>query len=108
MCTGEEKRKKYIISHHERRHHKNMTNDTSQNVQAVKISIHAWILKSLVIIDIRKQRLWSDYNADAGLIVHTLKCLSIGTLKITDFPFVPNGKSIILGVPIFKPNIFRL
>ena len=38
----------------------------------------------------------------------TLKCLSIGTLKIIDFPFVPNGKSMVLGVPIFKPNIFRL
>ena len=33
----------------------------------------------------------------------TLKCLSIGTLKIIDFPFVPNGKSMVLGVPIFKP-----
>ena len=38
----------------------------------------------------------------------TLKCLSIGTLIIIDFPFVPNGKSMVLGVQIFKPNIFRL
>ena len=40
--------------------------------------------------------------------MNTLKCLSIGTLKITDFPFVPNGKSMVLGVPIVKSNIFRL
>ena len=30
----------------------------------------------------------------------TLKCLSIGTLKTIDFPFVPNGKLMVLGVPI--------
>ena len=29
----------------------------------------------------------------------TLMGLSIGTLKIIDFPFVPNGKLIVLGVP---------
>ena len=33
----------------------------------------SFILKSLVIIDIRKQRLWSDYNADAGLIVYSVE-----------------------------------
>ena len=26
-------------------------------------------------------------------------CLSIGTPKIINFPFVPNGKFIVLGVP---------
>ena len=31
-----------------------------------------------------------------------LTCLSIGTSKTTDFPFVSNGKSLILSVPIFK------
>ena len=25
-------------------------------------------------------------------VMHTLKCVSIGTLNITTFPFVPNGK----------------
>ena len=29
-------------------------------------------------------------------------CLSIGTPKILNFPFVTNGKFIILGVPILK------
>ena len=29
-------------------------------------------------------------------------CLNIGTPKILNFPFVPNGKLIILGVPILK------
>ena len=27
---------------------------------------------------------------------------SIGTPKTTNFPFVPNGKLLVLGVPIFK------
>ena len=30
--------------------------------------------------------------------VHTVICLNFGTLKIINFPFVPNGKLIILGV----------
>ena len=32
----------------------------------------------------------------------TLKCLSIGTPKTIHFPFAPNGKLMVLGVPIFK------
>ena len=38
----------------------------------------------------------------------TVKCLNIGTPKITNFPFVPNGKLLILGVPIFEHFIIRL
>ena len=38
----------------------------------------------------------------------TLKCLSIGTPKIINFPFVSNGKLMILGVPIYKQIIMRL
>ena len=30
---------------------------------------------------------------------YTVMCLSIGTPKIINFPFVPNGKFIILGCP---------
>ena len=30
---------------------------------------------------------------------HTVMCLSIGTPQKINFPFVPNGKFIILGVP---------
>ena len=41
-------------------------------------------------------------------ICHTLKCSSIGTPKIINFPFVPNGKLMILGVPIFEHIIIRL
>ena len=29
-------------------------------------------------------------------------CLSIRTSKIMNFPYVPNGKLMVLGVPIFK------
>ena len=38
----------------------------------------------------------------------TLKCLNIGTPKTINFPFVPNGKLMILGVPIFKHIIIWL
>ena len=38
----------------------------------------------------------------------TLKCLSIGTPNTTIFPFVPNGKRWLLGVPIFEDIIIRL
>ena len=36
---------------------------------------------------------------------NTLKCLSIGTPKTFNFPFVSNGKLKCLGVPILKHNI---
>ena len=39
---------------------------------------------------------------------YTLKCLSIGTPKTINFPFVPNGKLMVLGVPIFEHIIIRL
>ena len=32
----------------------------------------------------------------------TLKCLSIGTPKIINFPFVSNGKLTVLCVPVFN------
>ena len=34
--------------------------------------------------------------------IYTLLCLSIGTPKTINFPFVPNGKLVVLGVRIFK------
>ena len=38
----------------------------------------------------------------------TLKCLSIGTPNITTFPFVPNGKWWLLGVPIIEHILIRM
>ena len=38
----------------------------------------------------------------------TLKCLSIGRPNTTTFPFVPNEKCRLYGVPIFKHIIIRL
>ena len=35
-------------------------------------------------------------------IQSTVMCLSSGTPKIINFPFVPNGKLIIFDVPIFR------
>ena len=32
-------------------------------------------------------------------MVYTLKCLILGHLKIINFPFVPNGKFIIIRAP---------
>ena len=40
-------------------------------------------------------------------LINTLKCLSNGTPKTMNFPFVPNGKLMVLGVPIFG-HIIRL
>ena len=37
-----------------------------------------------------------------------LKCLSIGTPKTINFPFVPNGKLMVLSVPIFELIGIRL
>ena len=44
------------------------------------------------------------------IIAHliTLKCLSIRTPETINFPFVPNGKLMVLGVPIFEHIIIRL
>ena len=49
-----------------------------------------------------KMRVVSPYD------VPTLKCLSIGTPNTTTFPFVPNGKWWLLGVPIIEHIIIRL
>ena len=38
----------------------------------------------------------------------TLKCLSIETPKTINFPFVPNGKFMAIGVPIFEHIVIRL
>ena len=42
------------------------------------------------------------------LTKHTLKCLSIGVPNTTAFPFVPNGKWWLSGVPIIEHIIIRL
>ena len=39
---------------------------------------------------------------------NTIKCLSIGTPKTINFPFVPDGNLMILDVPIFEHIIIRL
>ena len=38
----------------------------------------------------------------------TLKCLSIGTPKAINFPFVTNEKLMFLGVPVFKHIVMRV
>ena len=40
--------------------------------------------------------------------LYTLKCLSIGTPKTINFPFVPNEKLMVLGVSIFEHIKIRL
>ena len=39
---------------------------------------------------------------------YTLKCLSIGTPKTINFPFVPNGKLMVLGFSIFEHIIIAV
>ena len=38
----------------------------------------------------------------------TLKCLSIGTPKAINFPFISNEKLFFLGVPVLKHIVMRL
>ena len=38
----------------------------------------------------------------------TLKCLSIGTPKTINFPFVSDEKFMFLGLPVFKHIVMRL
>ena len=42
------------------------------------------------------------------LLEVTLKCLSIGAPETINFPFVPNGKLMVLGIQIFKHIIIKL
>ena len=37
-----------------------------------------------------------------------LKCISIGTPKAINYPFVSNEKLMFLGVPVFKHIVMRL
>ena len=39
---------------------------------------------------------------------NTLKCLSIGTSKAINFPFVSNEKLMFLGVQVFKHIVMRV
>ena len=48
------------------------------------------------------------HASEANTRLTTLNCLSIGTPNTTIFPFVPNGKWWLLGVPIFEHIIIRL
>ena len=44
----------------------------------------------------------------SDLGAYTLKCLSIGTPKAINFPFVSDEKLKFLGVPVFKHIVMRL
>ena len=41
-------------------------------------------------------------------IEDTLKCLNIGTPKIINFPFVPNGKLMVFRSPSIFKHIYEL
>ena len=66
-------------------------------------------------VSVEKERISMEYRLPQlltfGKILFsfiTLKCFSIGTPNTTTFPFVPNGKWWLLGVPIFEHIIIRL
>ena len=42
---------------------------------------------------------FSKYNYATRNYLHTLKCLSIGTLKTIDIPYIPNGKLMFFRCP---------
>ena len=46
--------------------------------------------------------------ATKATVHNTLKCLSVGTPKTINFPFVPIGNLMVLDVPIYKHFINRL
>ena len=81
----------------------------------VQLFIHITVLYStsctLVQLFIHITVLYSTSCTLVQLFIHitvlyskscTLMCLSIGTLKTINFPFVPNGKLMVLSVPIIK------
>ena len=47
-----------------------------------------------------------NHTRPLGLMILTIKCLSIRTLKTINFPFVSNGKLIDFRCPMFKHIIF--
>ena len=58
-------------------------------------------------IHLKHQVLFSlKNNEKIFIVIGTLrvKCLNIRTTKIINFPFLPNGKLMDLGVPVFKHN----
>ena len=67
------------------------------------------LLKNLCLEKQILQVLTPIYNRGKNQSIGvTLKCLSIETPKTFNFPFVPNGKLVVLGVPIFEHIIIRL
>ena len=66
---------------------------TMQLSKGDNINDMSYVLVNLLMSQ-KKDPLYQD-----GGKVYTLKCLSIGTLKTIDFPFVPNGKSMVLRCP---------
>ena len=47
-------------------------------------------------------------NITQIISITTLKCLSIGTPKAVNFPFVSNEKLMFLSVPVFNHIVMRL
>ena len=70
-------------------------------------------VKLLILVTVQADEDPDQEQSHLGLhsllkYIYTLKCLCIGTPKTINFPFVPNGKLIVLGVPIFEHIIIRL
>ena len=69
----------------------------------MKVGAHPSSLAAVPFLDSKKVLIYCCVDRE-----HTRKCLSIGTPNTTIFPFVPNGKRWLLGVPIFEYIIFSL
>ena len=67
-----------------------------------KYEVDLDFLLSLTLIALRKTKI--ECNFGLSECNRVKKCLSTGIPKTVNFPFAPNGKLMVLGVPIFKQN----
>ena len=85
-----------IISNDMIKRHHNATGSLVKTVRQIR-----WVMwiTIRIIFPIFLVNICSDPSLT---LLSTLKCLSIGTLKIINFPFVPNGKFMIFRCPKIK------
>ena len=63
---------------------------------------------SAIALPLHSCRQAKNCNVKQNNVKNTLKCLSIGTLKTIDIPYIPNGKLMFLDVPVFRRIIIGL
>ena len=77
----------------------------NKNAQYELSCLVVWVHLHVMLPFFQRSNNYSDFLVATLIeVAHptTLKCLSIGTPNTTTFPFVPNGKWLLLGVPIIE------